>query len=185
MKSQTLAAACLAATIFLSAMPIYADEHGHKPEKLGHHAMSEGVSEGVKVTDAWARATPGRARNGGAYLTIVNEGRRDDRVMAVKSDVANRVEIHTHLNDGGIMRMRKVDGVDVPSGGSVTFKPGGYHLMFIGLKTPFKKGETFPVTLEFEKSGQRAVTVTVMGVGAMNSGMMHSHGAGHGTGHGK
>lgn len=176
MKYQYLAAACLAATIFASAMPAFADGHGHKTEMPGHQAMSEGV----KVTDAWARATPGRARNGGAYLTIVNEGRRNDRVMAVKSDVADRVEIHTHLNDGGIMRMRKVDGVDIPPGGSVTFKPGGYHVMFIGLKKPFEKGETFPLTLEFEKSGQRVVSVTVMGVGAMKGSMMRGHGTGHG-----
>ncbi|MFT5487310.1 MAG: copper(I)-binding protein, partial [Alphaproteobacteria bacterium] len=75
--------------------------------------------------------------------------------------------------DNGIMRMRQVKGVDVPAGGKFVFKPGGHHIMFIGLYKPLKKGERFPVTLMFEKAGKQTVEVTVMGVGAMKGGMKH------------
>jgi copper(I)-binding protein len=152
----------------------------------GHHRM-----DGVKVVNAWARATPGKAKNGGAYITVMNHGDDDDRLVGAKADVAKRVEIHTHLNENGVMRMRQVDGIDLPAGSSIRMKPGGYHVMFLGLHKPLEKGESFPVTLVFEKAGELETTVTVRSVGAMSGSMkggmehrMQGQGHGHGQGHG-
>lgn len=167
MKSINFMAACVAAGVLAGAVSVSAHEHGAKQETSGHHAMTATV----KVGDAWARATPGLARNGGAYFSVTNSGKEADRIIAVTSKMSARTEMHTHLSDNGVMRMRQVDSVDVPAGGTVTFKPGGYHIMFIGLHKPLKKGDSFPVTLTFEKTGKQTVNVKVMGVGAMRGGM--------------
>lgn len=147
-----------------------AHAHSHKAKDSMH---SGDTITGVKVENAWARATPGKARNGAAYVKIVKTGKDGDRLIGAKGDVAKRVEIHTHLMDNGIMRMRKVDGVDLPPGEAVTFKPGGHHVMLIGLHAPLKKGQTFPVTLLFEKAGEIETMVRIMGVGAMKGGLGH------------
>ena len=155
------------------ASPAGAHEHGKKMDdhKTGDHKMSMKTS-GIAVEKAWARATPGTAKNGGAYLMIANTGASADRFVAAAADVAERVEIHTHIDDNGIMRMRKVDGIDVPAGGTVMLKPGGYHIMFLGLHKPLKKGDEFPLTLTFEKAGKQTVEVEVQAVGAMKGGDM-------------
>ncbi|CAN0574897.1 unnamed protein product [Laminaria digitata] len=176
MKSLYVAAACVAATFFAGATGVSAHEPGKKHGMSGHHAMSEGV----QIESAWARATPGLARNGGAYFVAKNGGKDADRIVGASADVSAKVEVHTHINDNGIMRMREVEGVDVPAGGEVVFKPGGYHIMLIGLKKPLKKGERFPMTLKFEKAGKKTVEVTVMGVGAMKGGMKHDMKSKHG-----
>jgi periplasmic copper chaperone A len=168
MKTIILTAVCVAAGLIAGTVTVSAHEHGKKKEMSGHHAMSSSV----KVENAWARATPGLAKNGGAYFTAVNGGKTADRIIGVASNVSSRTELHTHLNDNGVMRMREVkDGVEVPAGGTVTFKPGGLHIMFIGLHKPLKKGTSFPVTLMFEKAGKQTVDVTVQGVGAMGGTM--------------
>ncbi len=169
MKSIYLTAACVAAGVFAGASAVSAQEHGKKTEMSGDHA----TTATIRVENAWARATPGFAKNGGAYFTAVNAGNTADRITGVSADVAARVELHTHLNDNGVMRMRQVEGVDVPAGGTVTFKPGSYHIMLIGLHKPLKKGESFPVTLTFEKAEKQTVTVNVMAVGSMTGGMKH------------
>jgi periplasmic copper chaperone A len=182
MKSIAIAAACVAATFLVTTSPLTAHEHGKKKEMSGHHAMSGKI----QVQDAWARATPGLAKNGGAYFTAVNGGMQADRIVGVSSDMASRTELHTHLNDNGVMRMRQVTGgIEVPPGGKVTFKPGSYHIMFIGLNKPFKKGDSFPVTLVFEKAGRQTVNVSVKSVGAMKGGMDHGKKPMHGGHHGK
>ena len=169
MKSLNVTAALVAASLLAVPAGVSAHEHGKNKEMSGHHAMSAGI----EIENAWARATPGMAKNGGAYFTAKNTGKSADRIVGVSADVAEKVELHTHLNDNGVMRMRQVDGVDVPAGGEVTFKPGGYHIMFIGLHKPLKEGDRFPVTLIFEKAGKRTVEINVMGVGAMKGGMNH------------
>lgn len=167
MKSMSVTAAFLAATLLAASPGVSAHEHGKNKEMSGHHKMSAGI----EIENAWARATPGMSKNGGAYFTAKNTGKDADRIVGVSANVSAKAELHTHLNDNGIMRMRQVDGLDVPAGGEVTFRPGGYHIMFIGLHKPLKEGDRFPVTLIFEKAGQQTVEIDVMGVGAMKGGM--------------
>lgn len=181
MKSIYLTAACVAAGVFAGAATVSAHEHDKKKEMSGHHAMSSPA----RVENAWARATPGLAKNGGAYFTVVNAGKTADRIIGVTTGVSARAELHTHLNDDGVMRMRKLEGVDVPAGGSVTFKPGGLHVMLFGLHKPLKKGSSFPVTVIFEKAGKQKFDVKVQGVGALKRGMKHDMKPMHGGHHGK
>jgi copper(I)-binding protein len=176
-----LSFAAVAAIATAFAGPVNAQSHKMKDGMHGGHGSHSSMT-GVKIENAWARATPGMAKNGGAYLTVVNAGKSRDRLVAATADIAKRVEVHTHINDNGIMRMRQVDGIDLPAGGTIQMKPGGYHVMLIGLHKPLKKGERFPVTLVFEKAGEVKTSVEVRSVGAMGGGMKHDM-KGHG-GHG-
>jgi copper(I)-binding protein len=119
----------------------------------------------VELKDAWARAAPGKAETGAAYLTIVSPAK--DRLVSVSTPVAKKAELHTMTTEGGVMKMRPLDGVDVPAGQPVTLKPGGAHIMLMGLNQPLQAGQSFPLTLSFEKAGQREVTVAVEKAGAM------------------
>lgn len=131
----------------------------------------------IEVTQAYARATaPGQAAGGG-YARIRNAGTAADRLVAVQADVSRTVELHNMSMDGDVMRMRQVDGIELPAGQTVELKPGGLHLMFMGLKAPFKAGDTFPAVLKFEKAGEVKVTLQVEAAGArphmMNHGGKH------------
>lgn len=120
----------------------------------------------IAIENAWARATPAGARTGAAYLTIENRGAEADRLTAASSPAAEKVEVHEMSMTGGIMRMRAVaGGLAVPAHGSVTLKPGGYHLMLTGLKHPLKAGETLAVTLTFAKAGAVAVSAPIRPIG--------------------
>ena len=118
----------------------------------------------LEVSDAWARATPGKAENGVAYLTIRTP--TPDRLVSVSSPVAKKAELHTMEMAGMVMKMRPLAGLDIPAGQSVTLKPGGEHIMLMGLNGPLREGQSFPLTLTFEKAGARAVTVAVEKAGA-------------------
>ena len=120
----------------------------------------------ILVDHPWARATPGRAKNGAAFMKLMNHGGADDRLMQVSGDVADRVELHTHLHENGVMKMRPSGPVPIPAHGHAMLKPGSFHVMMIGLKTPLVEGEKFPLTLTFEKSGMVTVEVKVESVGA-------------------
>jgi copper(I)-binding protein len=119
----------------------------------------------IDVKDAWARATPGKAENGAAYVTIVSP--TADRLVSVSSPAAKKAGLHSMTMDGGVMKMRPLAGVDVPANEPVTLKPGGTHIMLQGLNEPLQAGKSFPLTLNFEKAGQREVEVAVEKPGAM------------------
>jgi periplasmic copper chaperone A len=118
----------------------------------------------VEVTDVWARATPGKAENGAAYLTLVSAA--PDRLIGLSSPVAAKAELHVMTMEGGVMTMRPLSGIDLAAGRRITLKPGGAHVMLVGLKQPLRPGQSFPLTLYFEKSGASEVTVTVEKAGA-------------------
>ncbi len=129
----------------------------------------------VRVEAAWARASVGA--NGAAYARLVNHGKSADRLIAVKSKVAKRVQLHTHLIEGNVMRMRHVTGgIVVPPGKTVTMKPGGYHIMLMGLKAKLKTGQHFSLTFVFEKAGEVKSTVKIGKIGAMGPAMHQSQG---------
>jgi copper(I)-binding protein len=115
----------------------------------------------LKIDGVWARAPAGAARNGAAYMTIRNQGAAADRLLAASSPVAGTVELHTHLKDGDVMRMRQVTAVDIAPGGPAVLQPGGLHVMLLDLKAPLKEGESFPLTLTFEKAGKVTVSVAI------------------------
>jgi copper(I)-binding protein len=122
----------------------------------------------LEIKTPWARATPGRAENGAAYLTIVSP--TDDRLTAVSSPVAKKSELHTMSMEGGVMRMRPLAAIDIPAGQAVTLSPGGVHIMLLGLTQPLHQGQSFPLTLSFEHAGPLQVTVAIEKAGAMGPG---------------
>lgn len=144
----------------------------------GHGGMQTAMADGVAVEAPFARATAGPARNGATFLTVRNAGAEADRLIGAKTPVAERAELHTHLHENGVMKMRPVEAIAVPAGGVATLEPGGDHIMMMGLKAPLKEGESFPLTLIFEKAGEVTVDVPIGGVGAMQGSGDSSH---HGT----
>ena len=115
---------------------------------------SSSVLAQMQIEKPWARATAPGAKVAGGYMTIRNSGAASDRLLSASSPVAAKVELHVHINDNGVMRMREVRGYDVPANGAFELKPGGSHLMFLDIKRPFKEGEKVPVRLKFEKAGE-------------------------------
>lgn len=134
----------------------------------------------IEVSDPWARATPSRARSGAAYMTLSNRGERRDKLVAISTPVARKAELHTHLMEDNIMKMRRVQGVEVHPGEKSVFKPGGLHIMLMGLSKPLRQGHVFPMILTFETAGRIEVQVVVQKIGAMRP-----MGNGHGRHHGK
>ena len=119
----------------------------------------------LEIEHPWARATPPGASVGGGYVTVKNSGGAADTLLGASSPVADHVELHVMSMDNGVMRMREVKSFDVPARGELTLKPGGNHLMFLGLKQPFKAGEKVPVKLRFEKAGEVQVQLEVGSMG--------------------
>ncbi len=154
-------AVCLAGILLAGA------SHG-QPSATGGPAPASLTVEAV-----WARVAPGTARSGAVYFRIVNRGRADDRLVGASSPVAARVELHTHRMQGGVMRMRRVEAVPVPGGGAAELAPGGNHVMLIGLRGPLEEGETFPLTLAFEKAGAIGLQVPVRPLTARGPGAHH------------
>ena len=127
----------------------------------------------IEIMAPWARATPGGATNGAAYMTILNKGKEADRLVAVSTTVAETAAMHRSETENGVMKMLAVDAVDVRGGSQAVFKPGGYHVMLMDLKQPLVEGESFPMTLTFEKAGKITVTVKVQKIGAAEDEMGH------------
>lgn len=120
----------------------------------------------ITIDKAWARATPKGAEVGAGYLTIHNNGAAPERITGGSADFAG-VELHEMSMAGGVMKMRELkNGLEIPAHGAVTLAPGGYHLMFTGLKQPLRKGDVVKATLTFEHAGALLVEFPVHGVGA-------------------
>lgn len=131
-----------------------------------------------KVEAAWSRPTVQGQKAGGSFLRI--ESPTADRLVGGSSPVAGRVELHTMKMEGDVMRMREVDGIEVPAGQAVALQPGGLHLMLMDLKSPLKAGDRFPLTLKFEKAGEVPVQVEVRAAapGAASGGKAEAEGHG-------
>lgn len=129
----------------------------------------------IEVVDAYARASNTKA--GAAFMMIKNTGTEADRLISVASDVAVRVELHTHKDLGdGVMKMMHVeDGFEIPAGGTHMLSRGGDHVMFMGLKAPFEQGESVSVTMEFEKAGEITVDIPIDHKRKQKHGKSHDH----------
>jgi len=121
----------------------------------------------IEVQHAWARATPAGAKTAALYMTLVNKGPTADRLLSAATPVAGKAELHTTIDSNGVMQMRPVAALDVQPGTPTVLKPGGYHVMLMGLKGPLVEGQHFTVALTFEKAGTVEATVEVEKVGAM------------------
>ncbi len=137
---------------------------------IGTIALAEDpVAAGaLRVIDPWARASAGQVKVGGAFMTIVNTGAVDDRLVTVATEVATSAEVHRTKLENGVMKMRMLmGGLTIPAGGKVELKPMGLHVMMMGLTKKLIEGETLSLTLTFEKAGSVEVPIPVAGPGAM------------------
>ncbi len=118
---------------------------------------------GIMINDPYARSAGPNAKTGAAFFGIMNKTDQDDRLVAATSDIAKRVELHTHIETAdGVMQMREVeDGFPVAAGGMHMLQRGGDHVMFMGLMRPLVQGETVSVTLTFENAGDVVVEIPV------------------------
>ncbi|MBN8991049.1 MAG: copper chaperone PCu(A)C [Rhizobiales bacterium] len=156
---QFIAVAALAASVFTV------------PARAGDATAGD-----IVITQAWSRATPNGAKIAGGYLTIENKGTAPDRLVGGSGEIAGKVEVHEMAMNNGVMTMRPLDkGLAIEPGKTVKLAPGGFHLMLMDLKGPFKQGDKVPVTLEFEKAGKVTVSLDVQGVGAQAPGGGHDH----------
>ena len=126
----------------------------------------EKTANGIAVTAAWARATPPGASTGAGYVTVENSGREEDRLVGAISPVAASVLIHQTSEWDGIARMRAAGDLLIQPGETLAMRPGGAHLMLIGLSAPLAEGDKVPVTLAFEKAGAVTVDLAVAPIGA-------------------
>lgn len=117
----------------------------------------------IMIEGAYARSSGASAKSGAAFMTIMNHGSDDDRLISASSDIARKIETHTHIEAAnGVMQMREVEGgFVIPAGESHALARGGDHLMFMGLNGPMVQDQVVTVTLTFEKAGEMVVEIPV------------------------
>ena len=126
----------------------------------------------LEASDGWMRAMPPGQPTAAAYLTLNNGAEAPVRLVAARTDFAGRVEIHESSQVDGMWRMRQLDALVIPAGGSVTLAPGGAHLMLFGLTQPIREGDSLAITLELDNGETLPVTIDVVSPG---SGHHHQH----------
>ena len=142
----------LAASLVFAALPAAAHDY-----KVGT----------LEIATPWTRATAPTAKAGGGFMTITNKGTTADRLVAARSNVSAKVQIHEMKMDGSVMRMRELEkGLEIPPGATVALKPGSFHIMFMELNAPFAVSGKVPLTLVFERAGSIDVEMTVEAMGA-------------------
>lgn len=118
----------------------------------------------IKIEDPYVRATPPNLPNSAAFMTLKNGSDQDISVVKATSNVSKVVELHTHDMKEGVMKMYQIHKIDIPAHGETTLKPGGLHVMFIGLHHPLKKGEEVTFTLEFSNGKTQTITAPIKSV---------------------
>ena len=130
------------------------------------------LASSIEIEDAYVRATPPGLPNSAAFLTVKNTTSSDIDIIKASSDISKYVELHTHDMKDGVMKMYQVPKITVPENGQIVLKPGGYHVMLIGLNNPLKVGETVIFTLELSNGETKEITAPIKSV---MSGMKHHH----------
>ncbi|EJC79420.1 hypothetical protein Rleg4DRAFT_1013 [Rhizobium leguminosarum bv. trifolii WSM2297] len=152
------------------------EDHGHEHDDMAGMDMSgtagmaaaapagETVKAGdLEVSGGFAKAMLPGQPVGGGFFAVKNNGKTDDRLLSVTSPAAGEVQIHEMVTKDNVMRMRQLkDGIAIAAGQTVKLEPGNLHLMFQKVKTPFKEGDTVPVTLTFEKAGKVDLVLQVL-----------------------
>jgi copper(I)-binding protein len=138
----------------LACLPVVAFAHEYQLKSLS-------------IEHPFARATPPGAKSGGAFFVVENASLTPDRLIGVASPAAGSTEMHQMAMDGGVMKMRAVSMLEIPPGGKLELKPGGYHLMLLDLKQPMRAGDKVPLTLTFQNAGSIVVSVEVEAMGSM------------------
>ena len=127
------------------------------PKASMHNAM---VGK-LEISNFWVRATPPSSKTASAFMKVTNHGLKADKLMTATTSSAKKTELHSHINDDGVMRMRKVKFINIPMHGQAILQPGSYHIMMMGLKGPLNEGSIAIIRLHFARSGNIAVPFPV------------------------
>ena len=128
------------------------------------------VASEIKVENPYVRATPPHLPNSAAFMSVINDSNSDIAIIKASSNVSKVVELHTHDMKDGVMKMYQVPQINIPANGKTVLKPGGFHIMFIGLNQPLKVGNEVSLTLEFSNGETKTITAPIKKVMA---GMKH------------
>ena len=121
----------------------------------------------LQISQPWARATPKGAATGAVYMTVINTGAKPEQLSCLSSDAADKCQIHQMSMDNGVMKMREMEGgVEIKPGETVTFAPGGYHVMLVGLKAPLVQGKSVAATLKVDSGATAQVEFPIAAIGA-------------------
>jgi copper(I)-binding protein len=134
-----------------------------------------GAADNVSVQDPYVRLAPPNAAATGAFMVIRNTGDKDVKVVKADNPVSKATELHTHLNEGGVMKMRPVPAIEIKAKGEAVLKPGGLHVMMIDLKAPLKEGDSVPITLTFDDGSSKQVDAKVVRPSPAPMPMDHKH----------
>jgi hypothetical protein len=129
-------------------------------------AHAAGAADQIAISDAYIRLAPPGAMATSAYMMIRNAGPTEVRVVKAASTVSLTTELHTHLNEGGVMKMRQVKDIPVPAGGEAVLKPGGLHVMLIEMRLPLREGDRVPITLGLDDGSSKQIVVPVRNPGS-------------------
>lgn len=130
----------------------------------------------LRIHAPYVRLPPPGAVATGAFMRIENAAASDRQLMRAESPVAKTVELHTHINEGGMMKMRAVPAIAIKAGDQTELKPGSFHIMLIGLTQSLKAGDTIPITLIFDDHSQQQINAPIRPIhaeGAAHGGMNH------------
>jgi len=126
-----------------------------------------GQADNIKVSEPFAREVPPGAPASASFMTLENTSGEDIKIISADSAVSKVVELHTHTNDNGVMRMRKIPYIEIPASGKTELKPGGLHIMLIGPHKPLKMGQEVKVELVFEDGSKKTVAMPVKSLKGM------------------
>lgn len=121
-----------------------------------------GSADQISVHDPYVRLAPPNAPATGAFMVIRNGGSLDVKLVKADNPLSRVTELHNHVNEGGVMKMRPVPNVDIKAGGEAVLKPGSLHVMLIDLKAPMKEGDVVPITLTFDDGSSKQVEAKVV-----------------------
>jgi len=124
--------------------------------------FAAGAADVVTVVDPYVRMAPPGATTTGAFMVLKNGGAKDVKVVKADNPASKVTELHTHLNEGGVMKMRPVKDIEVKAKGETALKPGGLHVMMIDMKGPMKEGDMIPITLTFDDGSSKKVDAKVV-----------------------
>ena len=129
---------------------------------LASTALAHDYMQGdIHIMKPWSRPLPAVSVNGAAYMTLVNKGKATDKLISISTPAARRAELHDHVMEGGMMKMRPVEAMAITPGEPLVMQSGGLHIMLMGLAEPLVEGNSFPLTLTFERAGSIEVTVMI------------------------
>ena len=134
-----------------------------------------GAADNITVQDPYVRLAPPNAPATGAFMVIKNTGDKDVKVLKADNPASRVTELHTHLNENGVMKMRPVPAIEVKAKGQAVLQPGGLHVMMIDLKAPMKEGDVVPITLSFDDGSSKQVDAKVVRPMAAGMPMEHKH----------